>query len=268
MNTVTSVDGTKITYDKEGQGEPLILVDGALCTRSSGSKPALVKLLADRFEVYSYDRRGRGDSGDTKPYSVQREIEDIQALIHEAGTATHLYGHSSGAALALEAALELGDKVRTLAMYEAPYNDDQAAQKTWKEYGSQLAALLDAGRGGDSVALFMKLVGMPTEQIDGMRHAPNWPVFEALGPTLAYDQAVLSNDGVIPIKRARSLTIPVIVMSGSVSYPFMSNTAKTLSAALPDARFVSLEGQTHDPQPEVLVPVLADFFSRQAKGGN
>src|SRR6266567_1560887 len=123
MNTVTSKDGTKIAYDKQDEGPAVILVYGALCYRSTGSLPELVTLLAPHFTVYNYDRRGRGDSGDTKPYAVEREVEDIEALIDEAGGVACLYGHSSGAALALEAALQLGGNVKKLAMYEAPYND-------------------------------------------------------------------------------------------------------------------------------------------------
>src|SRR5438477_7803064 len=124
MHEVTSKDGTHIAYDTQGEGPAVILVAGALCARLSWSGPQLAKLLAPHFTVYNYDRRGRGDSGDTRPYAVAREIEDIEALIDEAGGSACLYGHSSGAALAMEAALSLGNKVKKLAMYEAPYNDD------------------------------------------------------------------------------------------------------------------------------------------------
>src|SRR6266496_5531496 len=129
---VTSKDGTKIVYDQIGHGPAVILVAGALCSRSFWSGPALAKLLAPRFTVYNYDRRGRGDSGDIKPYAVEREIENIEALIDEAGGSAYLYGHSSGAALAMEAALRLGNKVKKLAMYEVPYNEDAEYQRAWK----------------------------------------------------------------------------------------------------------------------------------------
>jgi pimeloyl-ACP methyl ester carboxylesterase len=129
MNTVRSKDGTTIAFDKQGKGAALILVDGAMGTRSSGSKPQLAKLLAQHFTVYIYDRRGRGDSGDSAPYSVEREIEDIEALIDEAGGSAFVFGHSSGGCLALEATVKLGDKVKKLAMYEVPYNDDPEARK-------------------------------------------------------------------------------------------------------------------------------------------
>src|SRR6266566_7033718 len=132
-STVTSKDGTRIAYDKIGHGPAVILVAGALCSRSFWSGPELAKLLARSLTVYNYDRRGRGESGDTKPYALEREIEDIEALIDEAGGSAYLYGHSSGAALDLEAALRLGKKVKKLAMYEAPYNDEAAAKQAFKE---------------------------------------------------------------------------------------------------------------------------------------
>jgi pimeloyl-ACP methyl ester carboxylesterase len=262
MNTVTSKDGTKIAFDKQGEGPAVILVDGALCTRSFGSKPELVKLLAQHFTVYSYDRRGKGESGDTLPYPVEREIDDIEALIDDTARPACLYGHASGAALILEAAIKLGNKVKALAMYEAPYNDDDQAQRAWNEYIAQLTELLAAGQRGDGVALFMKLVGMQADQIEGMRQAPIWPMFEALGPTLAYDHtAILGKDASVPAARAATLTIPVVVMSGGASYPFMTDTARALSRAIPYAELRTLPGQTHDVNPDILAPVLVNFFS-------
>jgi pimeloyl-ACP methyl ester carboxylesterase len=264
MNTLTSKDTTTIAYDKHGTGPAVLLVDGALCTRSFGSKPELVKLLAQHFTVYSYDRRGRGDSGDTRPYAVEREVEDLDALIAEAGGAACLYGHSSGAALALEAALRLGDRVTKLAMYEAPYNDADDARRAWREYIEQLTELLAAGRRGDAVALFMRLAGVPADQIEGSRHAPVFAALEAVAPTLAYDHtALLGEDGSVPAKRAARLNIPALVMNGGASLPFMYDTAQALSTAIPHARLRTLEGQTHEVNPEVLVPVLIDFFANQ-----
>ena len=261
MNTVTSKDGTKIAYDKIGHGPAVILVAGALCSRSFWSGPELAKLLAPRFTVYNYDRRGRGDSGDTKPYAVEREVEDIEALIDEAGGAAYLYGHSSGAALALEAALKLGNKVKKLAMYEAPYNEDAEAQRAWKQYIKQLTKLLAADRRGDAVALFMQYGGMPAEQIEGMRHTPAWPSLEAIAPTLAYDHAaILGEDVSVPTRRAAQVRVPTLVMNGSASYPFMYETARTLSQAIPRAQLRTLEGQDHGPADDVLAPVLEEFF--------
>ena len=129
MDTVRSKDGTTIAFDKHGYGPALIVVDGAMSTRSSGSKPELAKLLARHFTVYIYDRRGRRDSGDTKTYAVEREIEDIDGMIDQAGGSAFVYGHSSGGCLALESTVELGDEVKKLAIYEAPYNDDPEARR-------------------------------------------------------------------------------------------------------------------------------------------
>jgi pimeloyl-ACP methyl ester carboxylesterase len=262
MDTVRSKDGTTIAFDEEGAGPALILVDGAMTTRSSGSKPELAKVLAQHFTVYRYDRRGRGDSGDTKPYAVEREIEDINALIDEAGGSAFVYGHSSGGCLALDAAVELGDKIKKLAMYEAPYNDDPEAQKVWGVYIKNLTEALVADRRGDAVALFMALVGMPAAQIEGMRHAPFWAGMEAVAPTLAYDHtAIMGKDGTIPIERAARVHVPTLVMSGGNGAPFMLVTAKTLSKTIPLAKLSTLDGQTHDVHPESLAPVLVEFFA-------
>jgi pimeloyl-ACP methyl ester carboxylesterase len=262
MDTVISQDGTKIAYDKQGEGPALILVDGALCTRSTGSKPKLVSLLAPHFTVYSYDRRGRGDSGDSSPYAVEQEIEDIGALIDEAGGTAYLYGHSSGGSLALEAAVKIGGKVSKLAVYEAPYNDDPQAQRAWGEYIEQLTEALAANRRGDAVALFMKYVGVPAEQVDGMRGTPFWPNLEAIAPTLAYDHtAILGQDASVPTQRAARVLVPALVMNGGASYPFMYDTARALSRAMPHAELRTLEGQTHEVNPETLAPVLVEFFA-------
>ena len=262
MDTLTSKDGTTIAFDKQGDGPALILVDGAMTTRSSGSKPELARLLAQQFTVYSYDRRGRGDSGDTKPYAVEREIEDIDALIDKAGGSAFVHGHSSGGCLALDATVGLSDKVKKLAMYEAPYNDDPEAQKAWAEYIKNLTEALASDRRGDAVALFMAYVGMPAAQIEGMRHAPFWGGMEAIAPTLAYDHtAIMGKDGSTPTERAARVQVPTLVMSGDNGPPFMLETAKTLSKAIPVAKLSTLDGQTHDVHPEALAPVLAEFFA-------
>jgi pimeloyl-ACP methyl ester carboxylesterase len=262
MNTVRSKDGTMIAFDEQGDGPALILVDGAMSTRSSGSKPDLAKLLAQHFTVYSYDRRGRGDSGDTRPYAVEREIEDIDAMIDEAGGSAFVYGHSSGGSLALEAAVELGDKVIKLAVYEVPYNDDPEARKAWGEYIKNLTEALASDRRGDAIALFMAYVGMPAAQIEAMRHAPFWAGMEAVAPTLAYDHtAIMGKDGSIPTERAARVHVPTLVMNGGNGAPFMLETARTLSKAIPVAELRTLDGQTHDVHPGALAPVLVQFFA-------
>jgi pimeloyl-ACP methyl ester carboxylesterase len=262
MDTVRSKDGTTIAFDKQGDGPPVILVDGAMGTRSSGSKPQLARLLAQHFTVYGYDRRGRGDSGDTKPYAVEREIEDIEALIDEAGGSAFVFGHSSGGCLALDATVMLGDKVKKLAMYEAPYNDDPAAQKAWGTYIKKLTEALASGRRGDAVALFMAYVGVPAAQIEGMRQAPFWGGMEALAPTLAYDHAgIMGKDGSIPTERAARVHVSTLVMTGGNGAPFMLETAKTLCKTIAGAKLSTLDGQTHDVHPDALAPALTEFFT-------
>jgi len=259
MDTVKSKDGTVIAFDAQGDGPAVIFVDGAMSTRSG--KHDLANLLAQHFTVYGYDRRGRGDSGDTKPYAVEREIEDLDAMIEKAGGSACLYGHSSGGCLALDATVKLGGKVKKLAMYEAPYNDDPVAQKVWGEYIKNLTEALAADRRGDAVALFMALVGMPAAQIEGMRHAPFWAGMEATAPTLAYDHVGVMGDGTIPTERAARVHVPTLVMTGGNGAPFMLETAKTLTRVIPGARLKTLEGQTHDVHPGALAPVLAEFFA-------
>jgi pimeloyl-ACP methyl ester carboxylesterase len=262
MDTVTSQDGTTIAYDRQGEGPPLILVDGALSVHSSGSMPGLAALLAPHFTVYGYDRRGRGLSGDTLPYAVDREIEDIGALIDRAGGPAFLYGHSSGASLAMLATERLDGRVSGLAMYEPPYNDDPQAQRAWAEYLSGLREALAEGRRGDAVALFMRLVGTPAEQIDGMRRSPWWPNMEAVAPTLAYDHAaILGPAASVPAELAARVTAPTVVMSGGASFPFMRETARALSEAMPRGELRTLDGQTHEVSSDVLAPALAEFFA-------
>jgi pimeloyl-ACP methyl ester carboxylesterase len=261
MKKVTSNDGTEIAYDQRGNGPALILVDGALCYRSFGPMPQLAELLAPHFTVYNYDRRGRGDSGDLQPYAIAREIEDIEALINEAGGSAFVFGTSSGGALALEAAIKLGNKIKKLAIYEPPYNSDEAVRQPWKEYRKELAELLAAGRRGDAAALFMRSVGTPEEQIEEMSHAPIWPMFEAVAPTLAYDAAVLGEDRSVPTERAAKVRVPTLVMNGTI-IPFMLGTAQALAKSIPNAQHRTLEGQPHDVNLEVLAPVLVEFFNK------
>jgi pimeloyl-ACP methyl ester carboxylesterase len=264
MNQVTSKDGTQIAYETKGTGPAVILVDGALCYRSFGPMTHLAELLAPHFTVYIYDRRGRGESSNSLPYAVEREVEDIEALIKAAGGKAFVYGISSGACLALEAAIKLGEKIRKLAMYEPPYNSEEATRQAWREYRKKLAELLAAGRRGDAAALFMGFVGTPADQIDGMRQAPVWPMFEAVAPTLAYDAAAIGEDRSAPVKRAVTVSMPALVIDGGANLafmPFMHESATALAKAIPHAQQRTLEGQTHDVNLEVLAPVLMEFFA-------
>jgi len=261
MNMVTSRDGTRIAFEKHGRGPALIIVLGALCDRNFASTPHLVEVLAHDFTVYNYDRRGKGDSGDTQPYAVEREIEDIEAMIDATNGEAYLYGHSSGGALALHAAAKPGSRIKKLALYEVPYNDDPQAKSAWKGYISQLTRLLAEGNRGDAVALFMQYTGMTARQIGGMRKAPIWPAMEMAAHTLAYDHmAILGQEAAVPPELVARVTVPALVMSGSASFPFMKTTAEILSTIMPNASLQILDGQTHDVSPEALAPLLVEFF--------
>jgi pimeloyl-ACP methyl ester carboxylesterase len=261
MSTVTSRDGTQIAFDEVGSGPALILVAGATQYRAvDQSAEQMLALLAPHFTVINYDRRGRGESGDTQPFAVQREIEDIEALIDHAGGSAFLYGISSGAALAMEATIALGPKVKKLAMYEAPYNAERSARQGWVKYRQELQAALAEGRRGEAMVLFLTLVGVPADQVAGMRQMPFWPAFEAVAPTLAYDAAAMGEEADVPRARAAEVTVPALVLDGGASPPFMHTTAVALAKAMPHGQQRTLEGQTHNVDPAVLVPVLTEFF--------
>jgi len=262
MNTVSSADGTTIAYRKQGEGPALILVDGALTVHSSGSGSELAGLLAPHFTVYGFDRRGRGESGDTPPYAVDREIDDIEALIDRAGGSAFLYGHSSGGPLAMRAAIRLRGTVSKIAMYEPPYNNDPGAQQSWSQYLSQLGQALAEGRRGDAVALFMRFVGTPAEQIARLRGEPSWASMEAVAPTLAYDHAaIMGEPWSVPAELAARVSVPALVIAGDAGLPFMPGAARALSQAIPQGQLRTLEGQTHEVHPAVLAPVLVEFFT-------
>jgi pimeloyl-ACP methyl ester carboxylesterase len=261
METVTSKDGTRIAYERQGQGPALILVGGALSDRSGGA--GLAKLLAPHFTVYSFDRRGRGDSGDTQPYAVQREVEDIAALIDAAGGSAFVYGKSSGAALALEAAAALDDKVKKLALYEAPYSDTKGAAHEWQAFRARLDELLAAGQREESVTAFMEFVGAPKDAIAGMKASPAWPGMVAMAPTLAHDNALLGADRAVPVATAARVKAPTLVMDGGASarpMPFMRATADRIARSIPGAERRTIEGQAHDASAESLAPVLRELF--------
>ncbi len=260
--TAKSRDGTRITYDKVGKGPAVIVVGGALSDRAGGAE--LAQLLAARLTVYSYDRRGRSDSGDTKPYSVQREVEDIYALIDSAGGSAYVYGKSSGAALALQAAAALGSKVRKLALYEAPYSEAEGAAGEWKAFTAKLDGLLAANQRAEAITSFMKFVGAPEDVVAKMKASPAWPGMLAMAPTLAYDNAVLGADRSVPVGVAAKVKAPTLVMDGSASLgpmPFMRPTADKLAKAIPNAQRRVVEGQAHDVSAKALAPILLEFFN-------
>lgn len=259
MPTVTSADGTTIAYEYSGSGPALILVDGAMCYRAAGPMRPLAAQLQDTFTVYTYDRRGRGESSDTKPYAVAREVEDLQALIAQAGGESYVYGISSGAALALATAAA-GPGITKLALYEPPFMAEIEAGTRITEYTERLRELLDAGRNGDAVALFMTNVGIPEQVTAGMRAQPGWAMLEAIAPTLAYDDEVLAG-GSVPRELASTVAVPALVLAGGGSPQGLQQAAKTTADALPTAEHRTLDGQTHDVAPGALAPVLVKFFA-------
>src|SRR5260370_3830053 len=260
MNQVNSKDGTVIAFDQSGEGLALILVGGAFQHRAIDPRTAqLAALLAQHFTVFHYDRRGRGDSSDTQPYAVEREGEDLAALIKEAGGQAAVFGMSAGGVLALEAA-KSGLAITKLALYEPPFNSGgENARQASENYTRQLTALLTEGRRGDAVALAMTTWGTPAEAIAGMRQTPIWSLFESVAPTLAYDNAIMG-DGSVPTARLASLTVPTLVMDGGASPAFMHNAAQATAHPLPNGQRPTLEGQTHDVPPQVLAPLLVEFF--------
>jgi pimeloyl-ACP methyl ester carboxylesterase len=258
VSTVTSRDGTTIAFEATGAGPALVIVDGALCSRAFGPSEATAAALKDDFTVYRYDRRGRGDSTDTQPYAVEREVEDLAALVAEAGGAAFAYGISSGAGLALEAAAA-GVPITRLALFEPPYTAEDGDPAQQREETLKMDELLRAGRNGDAVALFLGWVGMPDEAVAQMRASPAWSGLESMAPTIAYDDAVMGDSPVPRVKVGR-IEIPTLVIAGTLSSEELRRAARTTAAAIPGARFRDLEGQAHTASPESLAPLLKEFL--------
>ncbi|MER5911550.1 alpha/beta hydrolase [Streptomyces sp. NPDC001982] len=255
---IISRDGTPIAYETHGQGPAVILVSGAMST--GATMAPLAARLASGFTVVPYDRRGRGASGDTAPYSVAREVEDLAALIDAVGGEAALYGISSGGALVLEAAASVLP-VRQVAVYETPFADHGGGgEKQRTEYTERLAEALGAGRRGDAVELFLRLTGMAEEMIQGARRSPMWAGMEAIAPSLAYDDAVMAG-GLVPRERIASIGVPVLAVAGGASPAWLRAAVQDVAQAAPKGMYLTLEGQTHMVDPDVLAPVLAEFFS-------
>ena len=268
MDRVTSKDGTSIAYERQGDGPAVILVGGGL---DDGSENApLVPELAQWFTVYNYARRGRGDSGDTLPYALEREIEDLDALIAEAGGSAHLYGVSSGGALALEAAAA-GTAADRIAVYEVPYCLAGDMLQRSRDFLERLGPVLAEERRGDALELFMRFAGSSEEEIAEARSSPWWPGLEAIAHTLAYDAACMG-DYRPPTARLASIKQPVLVATGGVrpdarvgmgGLPpdFFEQAADAIAASVPRAERANFEGQGHVADPKAVAPVLERFFN-------
>jgi pimeloyl-ACP methyl ester carboxylesterase len=268
MNTAVSADGTTIAYDRVGSGPALLLIDGAFCGRQFGPMPDLAPLLAPHFTVYHYDRRGRGDSGNVTPYAVDREVEDIEALVDAAGGSAYLYGISSGAVLAARAAAALPGKVSKLALYEAPMLVDGSRRPPPADYRATIDTMVAQGRNGDTVTFFMtKMIGLPAFVPLMMRLMPAWKKLKAVAPTLRYDFAVLgdsqSGHG-LPDELAKALAsieAPTLVADGGKSPAWLHNAADMVAAAVPVSERATLPGQTHQVKAAAIAPVLIAHFT-------
>jgi pimeloyl-ACP methyl ester carboxylesterase len=257
MLTVTSADGTTIAYERSGAGPGLILVPGALCDRSA-LRP-LASELSSSYDVVTYDRRGRGDSGDGTSYSVMREVEDIGALVTGIGGTAAVYGHSSGAALVVAAA-SAGLPFTNVVLHEPPYGPDDIDSG---EDGARVLELIAAGRRREAVELFLMMAGMPRQAALDTAAAPG---MAEIAPTLAYDFAVMEYGGVggrVPLDLLAKVTQPTLVVAGTASPPFMVDAAHRLAKELACADLVELADQDHVVPPEILAPVLREFLSRR-----
>ena len=262
MSFAISKDGTRIGYTRVGSGPPVVLVDGALCHRAFGPLTAVAKELAAGFSVYTYDRRGRGESGNTPPFAPAREIDDLDAVIREAGGSAGVCGVSSGAVLALDAAAR-GLSIERLALYEPPFIVDDTRPPITAEDARQMQEYVDERRNGAAVAHFLRIVGVPRMGIAMMRLMPMWSRLKAVAPTLPYDLAVtVPRQGGRPLSSTEwaSVTAPTVVIAGGKSPAWMRNGNAALAAVVPGAAHQVLPGQTHIVKAKVLAPFLAGFF--------
>ncbi|HEU4581759.1 MAG TPA: alpha/beta fold hydrolase [Polyangiaceae bacterium] len=255
MNQCISRDGTPIAFDQQGQGPALILVLGAFNDRRAGA--ALAQRLSSRFQVFNYDRRGRGQSGDAAQrtadrHDSERELDDLEALIGAAGGSAAVCGYSSGASLALLAAAR-GARISRLVLYELPPGQSPA-------HAAELASLIAEDRRGDAVEYFQRrLVGIPEPVVARLRHAPFRPELEAMAHTLVYDASLVASDRITPALLS-TIQTPSLALAGSESPPGMREAAEAAASALPNGRALILPGATHDLDPELLAPALESFL--------
>lgn len=264
MQKVTSLDGTQIAFDQTGTGQPVILVAGALGHRKHEGHIQLTELLSPDFMVINYDRRGRGDSGDTKPYTVEREIEDIEALIDHVGGKALVWGGSSGAILALETANKLPQKIKKLALYEPPFIINDSRPPLPVDFVEQIQTAIHANRPDQAIDILMThALLMHKDELTPLRDDPNWDDLLKTAPTIVYDakiQCEFMLGKPLPPDRWPAVTMPTLVVTGGESMEFFGDAAEALIDQLPDAKHRILEGQTHHVSMKALAPVLKEFF--------
>jgi pimeloyl-ACP methyl ester carboxylesterase len=261
MATTRSVDGTLISYDRVGSGPAVVLVHGAMTDKSHPMLVSVATALQPWFTVFNYDRRGRGGSGDTQPYAVAREIDDLNAIVTAAGGSAMVFGGSSGAALVLAAAAR-NPAIAKVIVWEPPYHVDAGAPDIAADFAEQLHALVAAGRRGDAVAMFMtEAAEMPADTVAAMRADPSWAGAEAVAHTLAYEAAVLGPKNALPISVLTAIAQPALVLNGGNSPLWMMNAGKAVAATIPEAAHRILDGQTHNVAAEALTPELLEFFT-------
>ena len=252
--SVRSADGTRIAFDRSGDGPPVIMVEAAGHYRGLSSFSGLVPVLSRDFTVYTYDRRGRGESTDTPPYAPAREVEDLEALIAEGGGSGYLYGYSSGALLAMRAAAH-GLPVARMALLEPPLQEEGAEHPD--PLTAELADLVGAGRNGDAVEHFHRSIGVPPEFIDEMRGTPEWSKMESVAQTLVYDCVI--SDTTTPVL-LRSVVVPTLVIDSEGSTDNLTGWAASVASQLPRGSHRSLAGEWHSVPDDILAPVLVEFF--------
>lgn len=253
MELIESADGTRIALDHRGSGPPLVIVEGAFCDRSTSKR--LAAILAENYTVYEYDRRGRGDSGNGLPLSIEREIQDLAAVATATGQRPFVYGHSSGAALALEGAAR-GVEMRRLAVYEPPYTGEH---DPGPEFGQRLDELVAAGRREEAAWQWLVMTGTPPQTIESIRNSAGWAQRQALAHTLSQDLR-LANNGQVPIERFKRIRFPVLAIAGAASPGWATSTTATLATALPCASERIASGQHHVPADPVVAAILESFF--------
>src|SRR5437773_4829715 len=267
MQTVTSKDGTKIAFDKVGSGPAVILVNGAMAYRAFDPSLAhLAELLGKHFTVYNYDRRGRGDSGDIQPFAKEREIEDLQALIEDAGGKAMVFGISSGSVVSLDAAAVIPGMTKVV-VYEPALIVDDSRQPVPADYTEHLTTLAAEGKRDEAVEYFLtQAVGIPAEYIGGMKQDPaTWAGMTGVAHTIAYDAAFVGDVMLgrpLPTDRWAKVSVPVLVVDGGASDPWMHHAADAIAKVLPHASRQTLAGQTHMVDPNVLAPVIIEFLKK------